>query len=243
VLRGALPTWPLGRWVRWLVAGGWWPRRYRGCLLCLSSVVPVPAAAGRGMRPRVFSAHRPLPQLQVHAPTRVVTPHSLAKRLQTGKGFLHMPIFTIWPGLVPIQTGAPAQIRAADRSSGTPAVLPSTYVASVDHTTRLLRRSARCSVITQRARMQQRPSSATDMDGMEVMLRLGLNAIGKFTKGLETMARGLFEDDTIQVFTKECERGAAPPACWPRKWCRRRPPPRPPAVLPRPLVAAQFSES
>jgi hypothetical protein len=40
-----------------------------------------------------------------------------------------------------------AQIRAADRSSGTPAVLPSRYVASVDHTG-LLRRSARCSVIT-----------------------------------------------------------------------------------------------
>jgi hypothetical protein len=43
--------------------------------------------------------------------------------------------------LVPIQTGAPAQIRAADRPSGTPAVLPSRYVASVDHTG-LLRRSA-----------------------------------------------------------------------------------------------------
>jgi hypothetical protein len=55
-----------------------------------------------------------------------------------------------------------------------------------------------------------------DMDGIgllssdevEVMLRLGLNAIGKFTKGLETMARGLLEDDTIQVFTKECLRCA-----------------------------------
>jgi hypothetical protein len=47
--------------------------------------------------------------------------------------------------------GAPAQIRAADRSSGTPAVLPGRYVASVDHTG-LLRRPARCSVITQTAR-------------------------------------------------------------------------------------------
>jgi hypothetical protein len=47
-----------------------------------------------------------------------------------------------------------------DRSSGTPAVLPSRYVASVDHTG-LLRRSTRCSVVTQRARMQQQPSSAT----------------------------------------------------------------------------------
>jgi hypothetical protein len=64
---------------------------------------------------------------------------------------------------MPIQTGAPAQIRAMDRSSGTPAVLvPSRYVASVDHTG-LLRRSARCSVIrTQRARMQQRPSCLRD---------------------------------------------------------------------------------
>jgi hypothetical protein len=62
---------------------------------------------------------------------------------------------------VPIQTGAPAQIRAADCSSGTPAVLTSRYVVSVDHTG-LLRRPARCSaVITQHARMQQRPSSAT----------------------------------------------------------------------------------
>jgi hypothetical protein len=30
-----------------------------------------------------------------------------------------LPIFTIWPGLVLIQTDAPAQIRAADCSSGT----------------------------------------------------------------------------------------------------------------------------
>jgi hypothetical protein len=130
------------------------PDRHRGWLLCPSSV---PAAAGRGLRPRVFSAHRPAPQLQVQAPASGVTPHPLAKRLQTGASFLLQAIFTIWPDLVPIQTGAPAQIRAADRSSGTPAVLPSIYVASVYHTG-LLRRSARCSVITQRARMQQRPS-------------------------------------------------------------------------------------
>jgi hypothetical protein len=36
------------------VAGGD-PGRHRGWLLCPSSV---PAAAGRGLRPRVFSAHR-----------------------------------------------------------------------------------------------------------------------------------------------------------------------------------------
>jgi hypothetical protein len=36
------------------VAGG--PDRHRGCLLCSSSV---PATAGLGLRPRVFSARRP----------------------------------------------------------------------------------------------------------------------------------------------------------------------------------------
>jgi hypothetical protein len=67
-------------------------------------------------------------------PARAVAAHPLAERLQTGASFLLQAIFTIWPGLVPIQTGAPAQIRAADRSSGTPAVLPGRYMASVDHT-------------------------------------------------------------------------------------------------------------
>jgi hypothetical protein len=38
------------------------PDRHWGWLLCPSSV---PAAAGRGLRPRVFSAHGPPPQLQV----------------------------------------------------------------------------------------------------------------------------------------------------------------------------------
>jgi hypothetical protein len=84
------------------VAGA--PGRHRGWLLCPSSV---PAAAGRGLRPRVFSAHRPLPQLQVHAPAWGVTPHPEAKRFQTGKGLLEA-IFTLWPDLVPIQTDAPA---------------------------------------------------------------------------------------------------------------------------------------
>jgi hypothetical protein len=58
------PTWPLGAGPLGSVAGG--PDRHRGWLPCPS---PVPAPpAGRGLRPRVFSAHRPLPQLQVHAP-------------------------------------------------------------------------------------------------------------------------------------------------------------------------------
>jgi hypothetical protein len=57
---------------------------------------------------------------------------------------------------------------ALQRKSGPRIALPAhqlcypggKHVASVDHTG-LLRRPARCSVITQRARMQQRPSSAT----------------------------------------------------------------------------------
>ena len=68
------------------------PDRHRGWLLCPSSV---PAAAGRGLRPRVFSAHRPGPQLQVHAPACAVTAHPLAKRLQTGPAFLLQAILTI----------------------------------------------------------------------------------------------------------------------------------------------------
>jgi hypothetical protein len=102
----------------------------------------------------VFPARRSGPQLQVHAPARAVAAHPLAERLQTGPAPLHMPIFTVWrPGLVPIQTGAPAQIRAADRPSDTPAVLRGRCVASVDHTglSGLLRRPARCSDHTARA--------------------------------------------------------------------------------------------
>ena len=87
-----------------------------------------------------------------------------------------MSIFTTWPDLVPIQTGAPAQIRAADRSSGTPAVLTSRYMASVDHTG-LLRRSARCSVTTQHARMQQRPHFASPLKWL-------LNGSSRATPGL-----------------------------------------------------------
>jgi hypothetical protein len=76
---------PLG-----LVAGD--PNRHRGWLLCpCPSPSSVPAAAGRGMRPRVFSAHRPEPQLQqVQAPACAVTACPLAKRLQTGPSSLHI---------------------------------------------------------------------------------------------------------------------------------------------------------
>jgi hypothetical protein len=110
VVRGVQgPTWPLGRWVRWPVtptgtgAGS--------SLLCPSSV---PVAGGWWLRPRVFSAHLGRCRCYrsskyiVHAPAWGVTPHPLAKRFQTGRGFLLQAIFTIWPDLVPIQTGAPA---------------------------------------------------------------------------------------------------------------------------------------
>jgi hypothetical protein len=139
-----------------------WPRPAPGLAPLLRCPSRVPAAAGRGLGPRVFPAQvaltgrRPLPQLQAPSTSttcalaRAATAHPLAMRLQTGKGFLHMPIFTIRPVFVPIQTGAPAQIRAADRPPGTPAVLPGRYVASVNHTG-LLRRSPRCSVIAHAA--------------------------------------------------------------------------------------------
>jgi hypothetical protein len=138
------------------VAGG--PDRHRGWLLCPSSV---PAAAGRGLRPRVaFPAHRPLPQLQVQAPA--------------GMGAALRPV--LWqsvfrpaqpPFTCPVSQSDQVLCRfrlalGLDRPSGTPAVciLPSRYVASVV-LTGLLRRPPRCSVITQRARMQQRASSET----------------------------------------------------------------------------------
>jgi hypothetical protein len=62
-------------WARWVWSGGsnlapgplgsvaGDPDRHRGWLLC-PSAVPAAAAAGRGLRPRVFSAHGPGPQLQ-----------------------------------------------------------------------------------------------------------------------------------------------------------------------------------
>jgi hypothetical protein len=81
------------------------PDRHRGWLLCPSSV---PAAAGRGLRPRVFSAHRPAPQLQVQDSVMGWQPIVGIAYIQTGKGFLLQAIFTIWPDLVPIQTDAPA---------------------------------------------------------------------------------------------------------------------------------------
>jgi hypothetical protein len=113
------------------------PDRHRGWLLCPSSV---PAAAGRGLRPRMFSAHGPGPQLQVQDSVVVMGGRRAAaprcwhcvyriSSIQTGPAFLLQAIFMIWPDLVPIQTGAPAQIRAADRPSSTPAaVLPGGYM-------------------------------------------------------------------------------------------------------------------
>jgi hypothetical protein len=98
----------LGPWAAWRlvlgsVVGG--PDRHRGWLFCPSSV---PAAAGRGLRPRVFSAHGPGPQLQVQDSVMGRRPVVGIAYIQTGSAFLLQAIFTIWPGLVPIQTGAPA---------------------------------------------------------------------------------------------------------------------------------------
>jgi hypothetical protein len=49
------------------VAGDPGRHRHRGWLVC-TCTSPVPAAAGRGLRPRVFSAHRPGPQLPKYMP-------------------------------------------------------------------------------------------------------------------------------------------------------------------------------
>jgi hypothetical protein len=84
--------------------------------------------------------------------------------IQTGGGLLLKPFLQSGQILcrfrLALQRKSGPQIGAFPAASGTPAVLPSRYMASVDHTG-LLRRSPRCSVITHRARMQQRPSSAT----------------------------------------------------------------------------------
>jgi hypothetical protein len=98
--------------------------------------------------------HAPHPDMR-HGALRL-TSHPLSFLLwqrifshQTGASFPPQPIFITWPpaGPVPIETGAPAKSWVA-------------RVALPAHHTELLRRPARCSVITQRARMQQRPSSA-----------------------------------------------------------------------------------
>jgi hypothetical protein len=135
------------------------PDRHRGWLLC-------PCPYRRRCRPGAEAA-------------RVLGPWALALAAAPSTGFGNGAVPHCWHCVYPRPLKLPShahfhnrsgqilcrfrlalrrkQIRAADRPSGTPAVLPSRYVASVDHTG-LLRRSARCSVITQHARMQQRPS-------------------------------------------------------------------------------------
>jgi hypothetical protein len=114
----------------------------------------------RGLRPRVFSDHRPLPQLQ--AQDSVMGRRPIAGVAYPDRQRLpSMSIFIIWTDLVPVQTFRLALRRKAGPRIALPAhrlyYLSGRYVTSVDHMG-LLRRSARCSVITQRARMQQRPS-------------------------------------------------------------------------------------
>jgi hypothetical protein len=124
---GNLAPGPLG-----LVAGD--PDRHWGWLLCPSSVL---AAAGRGLRPRVVSSHRPWPQLQVHAlPGMCCNSHPLAKHLQSGHAFLlHSRPF-------PQSGQILCRFRLAlQRKSGPRIALPahrlyyppSRYMASVDH--------------------------------------------------------------------------------------------------------------
>jgi hypothetical protein len=165
--RAGGPNWaPLGRWVRWPMT----PTTIRA-----GSSVPPPyrrlAAGGRGRAcwPRLIG-HRPVlvpqPQVQVLSTCPGIGCDSrrpLAKR-KVSSDRHNPPSRAHFHNLARSctdpdwrSTPQPAHIRAVDRSSGTPAVLPSRYVASVDHAG-LLRRSPRCSVITQHARMPQRPS-------------------------------------------------------------------------------------
>jgi hypothetical protein len=91
---GGPTCWPLGRWALGSVAGD--PDRHRGLPGAGSSAPPpysVPAAAGRGLRTRVSSAHRPAPQLQVQDPVMGRRPIVGIAYIQTGASFLHMPIF------------------------------------------------------------------------------------------------------------------------------------------------------
>jgi hypothetical protein len=61
VARAGGPTWPLGCWV-------WWPVvTPTGTGTGSSAPPPHRRLAAGGLRPRVFPAHRPGPQLQVHA--------------------------------------------------------------------------------------------------------------------------------------------------------------------------------
>jgi hypothetical protein len=132
------PTWPLG-----LVAGD--TDRHRGWFICPS----VPAAAGRGLRPRVFSAHRLVPQLQVQDSLMGRRPIVGIAYIQTGTGFLPIPFSQSCQVLCRFRL-------ARQRKSGPRIALPAyrlyypVDVTSVDHTG-LLRRSAGCSVTTQRA--------------------------------------------------------------------------------------------
>jgi hypothetical protein len=131
------------------------PDRHRG-LAPLSSLLcpsPVPAAAaGRGLRPRVFSAHGPgRPQLQAPStccPGKGCNSPSSGSTFsdRTSLPFRHMPISIIWPDHVPIQT----HWRSRRRKPGPRIALPAHRLyypidmwPPVDHTG-LLRRSARC---------------------------------------------------------------------------------------------------
>jgi hypothetical protein len=158
VLRGVQLGWPLCRWVRWPVTPAV-TRPAPGLDPLLSSTPPpyrrLPAGGWGSACSRLIGRCRSSKYMPRH---RVIgcNTHLLATRFQTGHAFLLQAIFTIcWPDLVPIQTVTP------QRKSGPRIALPAhaRLYYPVDmwprSTTRgfALRRPARCSVITRRARV------------------------------------------------------------------------------------------
>jgi hypothetical protein len=152
---------PRGRWVWWPPGGSVAPTGTGA-----GSSAPLPLTRTGGCRPGAGAARVPgsssshRPQAVAAAPSPKYKYYMCPGTGCNSPSFGNAPSdrqrlpshahFTTRPIFVPIQTGAPAQIRAADRPPATPAVLPGRYVASVNHTG-LLRRSPRCSVIAHAA--------------------------------------------------------------------------------------------
>jgi hypothetical protein len=136
-----------------LVAGD--PDRHRGWLLCPS----VPAAEAARVPGSWACAAAPStcpgagcnrrPSFLVGCLT------FLDRRKPPPHAHFHFSLFTNTTTTTTRSGPAPIQTKTNGRSGCT--APPSGYMTSVDHTG-LLRRPPRCSVITQRARMQQRPS-------------------------------------------------------------------------------------
>jgi hypothetical protein len=156
------PNWPLCRWVRWPVS----PTGTEAGFSAPRSSVPVPAAA-RGPEPGAEAARVTGSKAWSAAPS--TCPGTGCNSPSFGKApsdRTSLPSSSHFHSLTRCScadsdwrcssANRKSGIRAADRSPGTRLHYPvSIYIASVDHTGLLLR-SPRCSVITQRARMQQR---------------------------------------------------------------------------------------